>query len=89
MKALCTADYVLYLLKEILVKVGCFVYIVISKGYDSKTCILSVLDRQVHVAYVFMNHELFLNRVATRKMYSSKFSKNSALYYYVYFHLVL
>ena len=57
-----------------LVKVECCVYIAISNKFDNTTCILSVLARQVHGVYAYMNQGLFLNVVTTRKMCSSKFS---------------
>ena len=60
-------DYIVYLLREILVKVECCLYIVISNKYDNITCILSALAGQVHVVYTDMNQSLFLNIVAKRK----------------------
>ena len=68
-----TADYVVYLLREILVKVECCLYIVISNKYGNKTCIPLVLARLVHVVYAYMNKVLFLNIVATRKICSYNF----------------
>ena len=56
------------LLKEIPVKVECCLYIIISDKHGNKTCILSVLARQVHVVYVYMNEGIFLNIVATKNM---------------------
>ena len=51
-----------YILREIR-NVECCLYIVISNKYGSKTCMPSVLTRQVHVVYAYMNQGLFLNIV--------------------------
>ena len=59
--------------------VECCLYIVISYKFGYKTCILSVLARQVHVVYAYMNQGLFLNIVAMRKICTSKFSLKKEL----------
>ena len=56
-----------------------FQEIVTSDKYGNKTCILSVLARQVHVVYAYMIQGLFLNVVSTRQMYSSEFSFSKTL----------
>ena len=48
-------NYIVYLLREILVKFECCQYVVISSQYGNQTCMLSVLPRQVHVVYAYMN----------------------------------
>ena len=48
-------------------------YIAFYNKYGNRTCILSALSRPVYVVYAYMNQALFLNIVATRKMFSSKF----------------
>ena len=61
------ADYIVYLLREILVTIECCLCIGI------KACILSVPVHQVHVVCACMNEGLFLNMAATRKKCSSTF----------------
>ena len=73
------ADYVICLLREIRVKVECCLYIVISNKYDNNTCILSMVVRQVDVVYAYVNQALFLNIVATRKLWCSKISLKNTL----------
>ena len=62
---------VVHLLREILAKVECCLYIVTSDRYGNKTHILSVLAHQVHVDYAYMNQRSFTNIVAMRKVHSS------------------
>ena len=55
-------------------KVLSILYIVISNKYGNRTCILSMLARQMDVVYAYVNKGLLLNIVPMRKMCSSKFS---------------
>ena len=57
-----------------LCKVEYYLYVVITKKYNHKTCIPSVLlARQVDVVYAYMNQGLFLNIVAVRKFAALNF----------------
>ena len=68
------ADNIAYLFREILVKVECCLYIVISNEFGNKTCIFSVLAHHVHDVYADENLGLFLDIVCKRRICSSKFS---------------
>ena len=67
-------DYIVYLFREILVTVECCLYIIISNKYGNKTCILSMLARQVHVVYAYVNKGLFLTMETMRIICSYIFS---------------
>ena len=67
------ADHLSYLAREILTRVECCLCITIFNMFGNKACILSMLARQVHVVYAYTNEGMFLNKIVTMKVCSSKY----------------